>query len=203
VFDQAKKKAIIVFGKKDEAFARYAEKLLLQKDDTEDGIVGVEDGFVEFVVWDEDFYLQQKGIHTREKILFIGNCKSLKALKPSLDVKYSQFGVEYGWAGNKAAIYTSDSRLKRDEYNQLIASLQETDIKVKDQKKKNALSKETVGKAAVLAAAPFIGGVFTGVPMIALFVKNAFSDKEMVKQQQLFYGLLQLYLNDLQGFLEE
>ena len=199
MFDQPKKQAIIVYGKKDEVFARYAEKLLNRKDDTESGVVGVKDGSVEFAVWDEDFYLQQKGIHTDQKILFIGDCKSLDALMPSLDMKYSQYGVDYGWAANKAAIYISNPKLRKDEYDELIAKLQETDIKAKDLKKKNELNEKPVGKVSVLAVAPLVAKI----PIIALSIKDAYNDKKIVKQQQLFYGLLQLYLNDLQQFLEE
>lgn len=202
MFDQDSKKVIIVYGKKDEMFARYAEKLLSQKDDNENEVIGVKDGFVETAVWDEEFYLQQKDLHSNQKIIFIGNCKSLEAYKPSFDIKYSQYGVDYGWYGNKAAIYISNSKIKKDEYSELVAKLQETDIKAKDLKKKNALNKKTIGKAGVLAIAPLIGGLLTAVPMLALFVKNAFDDKAIVQQQQLFYGMLQFYLNHLQGFLE-
>ena len=51
------KKLIIVCDDKTEKYANILRQLISSKDDTEDEVLGVEDGTVDVVVWREKHYL--------------------------------------------------------------------------------------------------------------------------------------------------
>ena len=103
------KSLIVVY--KDEMLLNELRKLVETKDDTAEGVVGVKDGSVKIVSWNEKMWLGQKKNGTiNNKVLFIGDIKNTDQLIPILDVKFDKYGVMYGWAGNQALIYQKPSR---------------------------------------------------------------------------------------------
>ena len=54
------KKLIIVCDNKTEKYGNYLLQLISSKDDTENDVVGIEDGTVEAVVWSEKNYRDNK-----------------------------------------------------------------------------------------------------------------------------------------------
>ena len=68
------KSLIVVY--KDELLLNQLRKLVETNDDTEDGVVGVKDGSVKIVSWNEKMWLGQKKNGTiNTKVLFIGDIK--------------------------------------------------------------------------------------------------------------------------------
>lgn len=82
------KSLIVVY--KDELLLNQLRKLVETKDDTEDAIVGVKDGSVKIVSWNEKIWLGQKNGTINNKVLFIGDIKETDKLITVLDVKFEK-----------------------------------------------------------------------------------------------------------------
>ncbi len=115
------KTLIVVF--KNELYANQIRKLLETNDDIDENtVVGVKDGSVRVVTWDEKTWLDQKKTgKIGSKVLLIGNIKQSDKLLPLVDFKYNEFGIKYGWSGNQAII-TADTRAlsQKDKYDEFL-----------------------------------------------------------------------------------
>ncbi len=121
------KSLIVVY--KDEMLLNQLRKLVETKDDTEEGIVGVKDGSVKIVSWNEKMWLGQKKNGTiNNKVLFIGDVKGTDKLIPVLDVKFEKHGVMYGWAGNQAVLTCDPKKLSEEEYQEFLKEIEKLDI---------------------------------------------------------------------------
>ncbi|MBR6004815.1 MAG: hypothetical protein IK063_01155, partial [Clostridia bacterium] len=109
------KTLIVVY--KNELFSNQIKKLIETDDDIDDdNIVGVKDGSVKVVSWDEKTWADQKKTgKIASKVLFIGNIKGSGKLLPLVDYKYDQFGVKYGWAGSQAIVMAEAKALSKKE----------------------------------------------------------------------------------------
>lgn len=108
---------IVVY--KDEMLSNQLKKLVETNDDTAEGIVGIKDGSVEIVAWNEKTWLaQKKAGNITSKVLYLGDIKGTDKLKPVIDEKFDKFGVKFGWAGKQAIIYADDSAIK--DYDEFI-----------------------------------------------------------------------------------
>jgi hypothetical protein len=58
----------------------------------------------------------------------------------------------------------------------------------------------TPAKVGVGIAA-FFGGIAAQIAGAAMFAKDVFTNKKAVKQQMLFYGIMNLYANHLEEFM--
>ena len=91
------------------------KKLVETKDDNGDKIVGIKDGSIDLMSWDEKTRTSQKKVGIKSKVLFIGKTKNLKNLILVLDIKMDEYGTKYGWAGSQAAIYNDiDALIESD-----------------------------------------------------------------------------------------
>ena len=119
-----KKTLIIVYKEKDKVIANQLRKLLESKDDTDSGVVGVEDGAVTIIPWEEKVWVKNEASGTVDsKVLLIGKVKGSSSLEPIIDVKYKQHGIMYGWAGTQAIISIDEKALaKKEAYDAFLAA---------------------------------------------------------------------------------
>ena len=118
------KTLIVVY--KDELMLNQLKKLIETKDDSEtDGVVGVTDESVRIVAWTEKVWRDQKKAgNINNKVLFLGDIKDTDKLIPIIDIKYDQYGITYGWAGNQAILYVDPKALAQENiYNEFIEKL--------------------------------------------------------------------------------
>ena len=188
---------------KDEMLINQLRKMVETKDDEgEDSIVGTRDGSVKIVAWTEKIWLEQKKAGNIEaKVLLIGDIKGVDKLIPVLDIKFDDCGVKYGWAGNQAVIAIDTKALKKEaDYNAFLEKLQAMPVPEIIKKKQNGDHKDTAAKAVAAGGIGLIFGLFAGIG--AGVVMSAFSNKTAVKQQMLFYGVLNIYNNHLEEFMQ-
>lgn len=188
---------------KDEMLINQLRKMVETKDDeSEDSIVGTRDGSVKIVAWTEKIWLEQKKAGNIEsKVLLIGDVKGVDKLTPVLDIKFEDCGVKYGWAGNQAVIAIDPKALKKEsDYNAFLEKLQAMPVPEIIKKNQNIDHIDTASKVMAVGGIGLIFGLFAGIG--AGVVMSVFSNKTAVKQQMLFYGVLNIYNNHLEEFMQ-
>lgn len=190
---------IVVY--KDELLVNQIKKLVETKDDTDsDTAVGTKDGSVSIVSWTEKVWLEQKKVgNINNKVLFLGDIKGTDKLTPVLDVKFDEFGVKYGWAGTQAVLFVDPQVIaKKEDYDAFLQKL--NSLPVPEKLKAKVEDTPTPAKVGVGIAA-FFGVIAAGIAGAAMFAKDVFTNKKAVKQQMLFYGIMNLYANHLEEFM--
>ena len=190
---------IVVY--KDELLVNQIKKLVETKDDTDnDTAVGTKDGSVSIVSWTEKVWLDQKKAgNINNKVLFLGDIKGTDKLTPVLDVKFDEFGVKYGWAGTQAVLFVDPQVIaKKEDYDAFLEKL--NSLPVPEKLKAKVEDTPTPAKVGVGIAA-FFGVIAAGIAGAAMFAKDVFTNKKAVKQQMLFYGIMNLYANHLEEFM--
>lgn len=229
------KSLIVVY--KDEMLLNELRKLVETKDDTAEGVVGVKDGSVKIVSWNEKTWLGQKKNGTiNNKVLFIGDIKNTDQLIPILDVKFDKYGVMYGWAGNQAVLTCDPKKLSSAEYQEFLKDIENLDIpeaikkanriEEADETEEIKEEEETEEESSVEAAekqeeegkkvpsflknmkkvaevgAGKIGEAFeVASKNTEEFKRSITKDRAAMRRQLLFYGIINLYNNDLEKFL--
>ena len=119
---ETKKTLIVVY--KDELLMNQLKKLVESHDDNQE-IVGTRDNSINIVSWTEKVWLDNKKAgNIKEKILFLGDVKGTDDLIPVIDIKYGEYGVKFGWAGNQAVVFANPKILtKRTEYDEFLVKL--------------------------------------------------------------------------------
>lgn len=114
------KKLIIVCDDKTEKYANLLRQLISSNDDIEGEINGIEDGTVDVAVWKEKDYIDnQATISSKERILFLGENKvSKNEFSSSMKIYYDQFGMTYGWLGNRCVMRVTRSIEDEIEYSE-------------------------------------------------------------------------------------
>ena len=175
MFGNNMKKLIIVCDNKTEEYANLLRQLISSKDDTENEVVGIEDGTVGVVVWLEKEYRDNMAtISSNEHILFLGNGEvSKKEFNSSMKMYYDQFGMTYGWLGNRGVLRVTTEIDDEEEYNKFVElysnfnldfeaiefkNFRETVANTVDKKAKGLFSKNKFTKAAMTA-----GGLAAGL----------------------------------------
>lgn len=179
----------LVVVAKDEMLAQAMAQLIDRNDDTEDQVVGTRDGSVYVIVSDEKFY--QKVLAGRvagQKKIFIGNLKSSENCRKSSVKRYEKFGVSYGWGGTDAYIACDTKALdKKAVYEEFLKEINAIDFDRLD--KGNARFQMNIANAAKIAFAT------------PLLLKDVYDYQVRVARQQLIYGIYQMYMGDLDKFL--
>lgn len=200
MMEKEQRTLFVVYNSKDELYSNLLRKLVATNDDNTDTgeIVGTEDDSVNIVAWNEKQWLDNKGtIDTSQKVLFLG--KTGEDLIPIIDEKYNKYGIVYGWAGDQAILYVDAKGLKKREvYNAFFKEVKEKigEDSVKKEKKIGT-NKRTIIKTIGLNL-PYVWPLLAGS-----LIKDRFDDKKMVKDQQYFLGIYELYKNHLESFLNE
>lgn len=218
------KTLIVVY--KDEMLMNQLKKLVETNDDSESGdIVGTTDDSINIVSWTEKVWLgNKKAGNIKDKVLFLGEIKGTDKLIPVIDVIFDDCGVKFGWAGNQAILYSEIKALNdRDAYISFLRKLAKLsipemikkpqNIKIDAQNvEKNEITTESVEEKETKKGSAFLRkakkALATGAETVgkagSIVVDKAsdvFRDRNAVKRQQLFYGIVNLYNNGLEQFM--
>ena len=216
------KTLIVVY--KDEMLANQMKKLIETKDDTDDGLTGTRDSSINVVTWTEKIWLaNKKAGNITSKVLFLGGIKGVDSLIPVVDVKFEKHGVRYGWAGNQAVIYADPGEIKTIDsyyafYNELKSMPVPQAIKdaskpktapVKEQPQEEA-QQETEEKKGFFAKGKdllkkvedtIVDGMVDIAEKASIFTEENFRNKKAVERQMLFYGVINMYNEGLETFM--
>lgn len=225
MFGNNMKKLIIVCDNKTEEYANLLRQLISSKDDTENEVVGIEDGTVGVVVWLEKEYRNNMAtISSNEHILFLGNGEvSKKECNSSMKMYYDQFGMTYGWLGNRGVLRVTTEIDDEEEYNKFVElysnfnldfeaiefkNFRETVANTVDKKAKGLFSKNKFTKAAMTAgglAAGLAAGGIVGVAGAGIIGSKVVSvnRQKKIKQQQYHTLVVAFYREGLAKFLED
>ena len=216
------KTLIVVY--KDEMLANQMKKLIETKDDTDGGLIGTRDSSINVVTWTEKIWLaNKKAGNITSKVLFLGGIKGVDSLIPVVDVKFEKHGVRYGWAGNQAVIYADPGEIKTIDsyyafYNELKSMPVPQAIKdaskpktapVKEQPQEEA-QQETEEKKGFFAKGKdllkkvedtIVDGMVDMAEKASIFTEENFRNKKAVERQMLFYGVINMYNEGLETFM--
>lgn len=215
----ASKPLIVVY--KDEMILNQLKKLVESKDDTSEKIVGSKDGSINIVAWTEKVWLaNKKPGNIQGKFLFINDIKGTDKLIPVLDVKFNEYGIRYGWAGNQAILYVNSKELiERSSYLNFISELSKlpipemykqpknTKIKVIDENREDLQSEQQDNdcKNLFLKAkeqlAKGVNQIEKAGIKVAMNAEDYLRDKNYLVTQMLFYGIVHLYNDGLDEFM--
>lgn len=190
-----KKTLIVVY--KDELLMNQLKKMIDSHDDTADRIVGTKDNSINIVSWTEKVWLANKQAgNIQGKILFLGDIKGTDKLIPVLDIKYDEYGVRYGWAGNQAVVYADISALKNKEKRlAFLKKISNMPIPktLKTDNEEKTTTEVFLGKAALAVANLHA----LGIPSIVSSIK----DNNRLKNQMMFLGIVTFYNDGLDQFM--
>lgn len=179
---------IVVYKEKDEIAVNQLRKLIESNGEA-----------VPVVRWTEQFWLEQKreGI-IDSKMLFVGKVKGTEELFPIIDIKYKRHGILYGWAGNQAILYVNDKFINSEEaYQRFLSNFKrKIEGEITKKQKKIGVNVSTAVKFAGTLVAPWVWPVFG-----ASLLNDVFKDKRLVRDQQLIYGVTELYHKHLAEFM--
>ena len=215
----ASKPLIVVY--KDEMILNQLKKLVESKDDTREKIVGSKDGSISIVAWTEKVWLaNKKPGNIQGKILFINDIKGTDKLIPVLDVKFDKYGVKYGWAGNQAILYVHSKELvERSSYLSFISELSKlpipemykqpknTKININDINRNDLQSKQqdndckNIFIKAKEQLAKGVNQIEKAGIKVAMNAEDYLRDKNYLVTQMLFYGIVHLYNDGLDEFM--
>lgn len=223
---ETKKTLIAVY--KDELLVNQLKKLIETDDDTDGRTVGTKDDSISVVSWTEKVWLANKDAgNIQGKILFLGDIKGTDELIPVIDTKFDDCGVKFGWAGNQAILYVEPEALtNREEYDEFLAKLSDLPVPsfLKAEKDDSVstgaadLDDENVEESEfteIEKTAPafvdvarilFESGAETIEKvgkMVAAISEEIFRDKSLMKRQMMFYGVVHLYTDGLDRFMEQ
>ena len=216
------KTLIIVY--KDEMLANQMKKLIETKDDADGSVTGIRDNSINVVAWTEKIWLaNKKAGNITSKVLFLGGIKGVDSLIPVVDVKFEKHGVRYGWAGNQAVIYADPGEIKTIDsyyafYNELKsmpvpqaikdASKPKTaptkeqpqeEVKQESEEKKGFFAK---GKDLLKKVEDtIVDGMVDMAEKASIFTEENFRNKKAVERQMLFYGVINMYNEGLETFM--
>ena len=216
------KTLIVVY--KDEMILNQLKKLVESKDDTEEQVVGVRDNSINIVAWTEKVWLaNKKPGNIQGKILFLGDIKGTDKLLPVIDVEFNKYGIKYGWAGNQGILNVNTKALtERDTYLSFISELsqlpipesykvaknvnisdknEETTVAETTDELENSNSKFNFLKEAMLKITKGATSIEKNGKMLAMKTEDFLRDKSYVSTQMMFYGVIHLYNNGLEKFM--
>ena len=207
-----KKNLIIIYDDKFKCYANHLMQLIGLKDDNDIEVIGVKDGTVKAVMWDEKKYKDSEmTITSDEKLIFLGRSKMTKLVNENTKKKYCRYGIEYGWLGNRAVITVNKEKLSKEDYQQFIKEAQLNAKKLDDKLTRNIKSNSTLAGASV--ASIFGAGVFNPlalpvlgpVILIAAVVKfkNDLIFQNRVRKQRINFSVLKFYYEHLAEFVGE
>lgn len=187
---------IVVY--KNELFVNLLRKLIETKDDVdEEHIVGVTDNSVRIVAWDEKVWLDQKRAgNINNKVLFLGKIKGWDQLMPIVDVQFDEFGIKYGWAGNKAILIAETAPLDDKKlYNSFLEELNKLDIPEEIKSDKVEIQEEVEEKTNLFSKAKGFFKKHVAEPLSP--------ERKKIIKQLYFFGINKLYRNHLETFINE
>lgn len=180
----------LAFVTKDELLYQQLKKLVESDDDEDEVVIGTKDGTVRLIRWEEQKWVYRSKTDTVDtKVLVIGDCKGADNGLQLMDVKFDQYGVRYGWVGNRAYVHADLRKIRaKGVYDAFLKELNEMPApEVIKEDKKLRLNWKTGLKAAL------------ATPILA---KDLYDDNYAVKRQMYFFGVIHFYYHFLEAFLE-
>lgn len=168
----------------------YSEKLL--------SLLDITSGFRIVPLTFEQWQFQRTSFKDTDKVLFIGHVDPIVPLVKNMDIKYKEYGVCYGWLGNKAVLVCDKGPVKdREMYKNFLEKLRgETDLSGQDLEKKEKDLLTILSMATFALVVPF--GIFA---VGTKLVKDYFYNENQLKKQQYIYGIFHLYKHHLKEFM--
>lgn len=226
---ETKKTLIVVY--KDELLMNQLKKMVETHDDYENVVGTRDDSINIVSWTEKVWLENKKAGNLQGKILFLGDIKGTDKLIPVLDVKFNDCGVKYGWAGNQAVLFADPKiltdRKAYDEFLQKLAELPVPDLlktmkdnvvatgtdpesdaaevpqDVKTIREEEVIKPKVhkfikVAQKALESGAEAVGKV--GNQVVAKS-EELFRNKNLMKRQMLFYGVVHLYNDGLEKFM--
>lgn len=208
MFKSGMKELTVVYKDKDEMALFYLKKLVETNDDEYGQIVGSEDDTVYVTAWNEKVYEENKIIgNIPSKIIFLGNVKGVNSVIPILDIKYSKFGVSYGFSGNQAVIKIEEKKLQSDK--DFVEFQKEYDNFVKYLNNNSSIEKKKeldVHKGAkiskVLAIALSLTYPIIGIPFVVGATITDSIDRKNLREKMFLYAITKFYIDELDEFMK-
>ncbi len=227
---ETKKTLIVVY--KDELLMNQLKKMVETHDDNDESVVGTRDDSINIVSWTEKVWNgNKKAGNIQGKILFLGDIKGTDKLIPVLDVKFDDCGVKYGWAGNQAVLFVDPKTLTdRKAYDEFLQKLSKLPVpsflkRMKDNVVATGSDSESEsvedievlsedGKVVKPKVPKFIKAAQKAIEIgaeavgkvgnqVAARSEELFRNKNLVKRQMLFYGVIHLYNDGLEKFMNQ
>ena len=219
----------VVCDEKTRKYATYLSQLVMQKDDSEDGVVGTKDGEVNVMILSEEEYRNSR-ISSSQYVIFIGDGDVAKESRALMKTHYKIYGMKYAWLGHQCALYVEEIVHKKKEYEDFLGyarKYQEDVRSARDTKRvyfaKDAASVgtgigvEALGAAAAagyvaggpailgILAAPIFApvGAITGVGLLFSKLIRSQSIKKKILDQQYCCLILNVYLKGMNKFLNQ
>lgn len=198
MFGINKKKLIIVCDKNTEMHANYLYQLISSSVERE--IIGIEDGEIDAVVWEEKHYISNKPtINIDNYVLFIGENNSSKKEIKTMVVKYNKFGMQFGWRGKHGMLIVNDSEDKseNDEFEEYVRS------KFDESKFVNC---ESNGEKGIFSSKNFLVATSVLAAPLALGAASILKNKEQkyIEKNKKYNFLITMFFNEgLSKFIEE
>ncbi len=206
---QAKKKLIIVVDEKSAVYGELLSALITMKN---------EGNFLnaETVIWSEKIYADnQAQLGSGNKIVFVGKSETAKTVISNVICKteYTDYGLCYGYASNKAVIYADDVKLSADKekyeafyaaYSELLTengtdfALNQIKAKVEIKSENIAESEKEHGKFATKAL-----GVFHKIDKATAKGISVLVNTKDILDQQYRMAVFAFYMKMLVDFMGE
>lgn len=195
------KKLLIVCDEKCRKYGDYLSQLVSSEDDAAEETVGSKDGAVAARVWTEEQYKANSSTFSSEQyVLFIGNSKLIKEKSTCMNIKFSQYGMEYGWLGRQAFLSVKKV-VEYSDYESFIEYERHYQTSMEPLIKSNyhiEISSDGNENAVVCKAELFnpIKALKDGAMTIRKIAQNG-----RIKEKQYYCAVKKFYLDDLSGFL--
>lgn len=204
------KNLIVVYKEKNEEIVNYLKILIeTNDDDLEKGIiVGTADNTVKLYAWDEKTWLKKKITMRKElqgdRILFLGNIQGTEKIKSSLDIKFDKHGVICGLIDNLGVITVNPRALDAIiSYNSFLKELKSVcNSPIVKRKTVYNDEKRVIGDSLILVALSIAFPVQGLATALTVYTVNAFNDEKIIKKQQMLYGVVRLYREYLDNFMD-
>ena len=224
------KNLAIIYDKETRKYANYLKQLIMQNDDTEDKVVGVEDGTVNIQVYSEEQYEASFATFAASQyILFIGNGKIAKESREYMKIQFKKYGMRYSWLGRQSALYI-DHSVRGKDYPDFLEYARKYQDNIRNAKEslgkavvKDAVSAGTgaaIQSAGLLAAEAYVAGGSTILSILGstIFfpagalaagglgirkVVRTYKEKKQIKDQQYCCLLLKYYMDGINKFLNQ
>ena len=180
----------LVFVTKDELLYQQLKKLVETDDDeSEEVIIGTQDGTVRLVRWDEQKWVYRNKTDTVDaKVIVIGDCKGTSTGLQLMEVVFDQYGVRYGWLGNCAYVQADLRKIRgKGVYDAFLRELNEMPAPAVIKEDKKLRLNWKTGLKTMLAT-----------PLMA---KDLYDDNFAVRRQMYFFGIIHFYYHHLEEFL--
>lgn len=168
-----------------------------------------QDGQYDAALWNQKhFRANEPKLSIRQKLIFLGEFEESKNMIPNIKWEYEQFGMKYGWLGNKAVVYVDKEPMTKEEYVSFIELIKGRVEDLKKYENENDLVKDQASIVAistgigVLAAGPILWPA--GIPLLgAAWIRRFLKRKRKIYEQRFTYLVTEFHKNGLSKFMGE